>query len=91
MKVKCTKCGYVGDEAEFPTGIDFFQKRYIAVCAKYCGNRQDPGSASLRMMPGQEHPFEYIRDVPPTDALGKTLHQSREASRPRSRRRRGRL
>ena len=80
MRVRCNKCGYVGDEAEFPTDRDFFQHRFIASCPKGCGNRQDPGGASIRMMPGVEHPFEYVREDAPEDSLGKTLHRSGEAS-----------
>lgn len=66
MKVKCNGCGYVGEEKEFPTDRDFFQQKFISGCPK-CENWQSPGNASLRMMPGQKHPFEYVRDVPRND------------------------
>lgn len=79
MKVKCNQCGYIGDEGEFPKGRDFFQFKYIAGCPK-CDNRQNPGDASMRMMPGQKHPFEYVRQDAPDDPLLKTLHQAQEAS-----------
>ena len=79
--VKCNKCEYVGAEAEFPKGRDFLQSLYIARCPK-CDNRQSPGGASLRMMPGQEHPFIYVDRAPPrtNDALDVTLHNASEAS-----------
>lgn len=86
MKVKCNKCGYVGDESEFPKERDFFQHDFIARCAnKACDNRQNPGDASLRMF-GGERPFVYIRGAEPRPirhtrhtALRATLHRSREA------------
>jgi len=80
MKVKCNRCGYVGDESEFPTNRDFFQKRFIASCPKGCGNRQSPGDASLRMMPGMETPFSYVRSSAPDDPLAATFHRANEAS-----------
>lgn len=98
MEIKCNKCGYVGDEQEFPKGRDFLQKEYIKSCPK-CDNYQDygignpagfqtagkldttPGGASMRMMSGVEHPFEYIRKVPKKrSTLDKTLHQASEVS-----------
>ena len=54
MKVKCNKCGYIGDESEFPKGRDFFQFTFISGCPKKCGNSQSPDSASMRMMPSDE-------------------------------------
>ena len=80
-KVKCSKCGYIGDESEFPKGRDFFQNRYIASCPTNCGNRQSPGGASMRMM-GGERPFSYVREDAPADAdpLSITLHRADEAS-----------
>lgn len=82
MKVKCNKCGYIGDESEFPKGRDFFQFTFISGCPKKCGNSQSPGSASLRMMPSDEkRPFEYVRSEPKNKTpLGKVLHQADEAS-----------
>lgn len=82
MKVKCNKCGYIGDESEFPKGRDFFQNTFISKCPKNCGNSQSLGNASLRIMPSDEkRPFEYIRyepkDITP---LGKVLHKADEAS-----------
>jgi len=82
MKVKCNKCGYIGDESEFPKGRDFFQFTFISKCPKDCGNCQTPGNASLRMMPSDEkRPFEYIRCEPEGKTLlGKVLHKADEAS-----------
>jgi len=82
MKVKCNKCGYIGDESEFPKGRDFFQFTYISGCPKNCGNYQSSGDASLRMMPSDEkRPFEYIRCEPQDKTLlGKVLHKANEAS-----------
>ena len=81
MKVRCSKCGYEGDESEFPKGRDFFQNSYIASCPMGCGNGQSPGGASMRMM-GGERPFVYVRDAVPNeaDALDITLHRADEAS-----------
>lgn len=81
-RVKCNKCGYVGDESEFPKGRDFFQNSYIAGCANLeCDNRQNPADASMRMMPGVKHPFEFIRPKPSIDdPLATVLHQTKEAS-----------
>ena len=82
MQVKCNKCGYVGDESEFPKGRDFFQHRFIKACANpECDNQQNPGDASLRMMPGMDHPFTYVR--PPCglpDAASRVLYLLTEAS-----------
>lgn len=82
MKVKCNKCGYIGDESEFPKGRDFFQFRYIARCANpECDNRQSPGGASMRTMSEIEHPFEYVREeAPSSDPLALVLHNAAEAS-----------
>ena len=82
MNVKCNKCGYIGDESEFPTGRDFFQQPFIRACAnKDCDNRQSPGDASMRMMPGIAHPFEYVRgQVVTDDPLTQVLHNAAEAS-----------
>ena len=81
MNVKCNKCGYVGDDSEFPKGRDFFQKSYIRSCPTRCGNFQSPGGASLRMMEDRR-PFEYVRYAVPNgaDALDITLHRADEAS-----------
>lgn len=81
MKVKCNKCGYIGDESEFPKGRDFFQHSFISGCPKKCGNSQSPGDASLRMMPSDKRPFEYVRSEPKDKTLlGKVLHDADEAS-----------
>ena len=81
MKVRCNKCSYIGEESEFPKGRDLFQKAYIAACPE-CDNRQSPGGASLRMMPGEKHPFVYVRETVPdgADAYSKVMHDAREAS-----------
>jgi len=80
-KVRCTKCGYVGPYSEFPKGRDFFQHPFITSCPKGCGNSQGPGSASLRMMPGQPKPFEWADPDPKTDdPLLKTLSRAKEPS-----------
>ena len=82
--VKCSKCGHIGPESEFPTGRDFFQKPFIAACPKDCGNRQNPGDASMRMF-GGERPFTFVgqqeievktRD----DAIAKVLTQAESAA-----------
>ena len=78
--VRCTKCGHVGPESEFPKDRDFFQNRFICACPTNCGNRQSPGGASMRGF-GGERPFVYVERQPePIDALGATLHRSEEAS-----------
>lgn len=59
-RVKCNKCGYVGDSSEFPKGRDFFQFVYVRACPK-CDNTQNPGDASMRMF-GGKRPFEAIRE-----------------------------
>ena len=79
MKVKCNKCGYVGEEKEFPKDRDFLQQQFIAKCPK-CDNWQAPGDASMRMF-GGKRPFEYIRERPINNApLGEVLHDAGEAS-----------
>lgn len=80
-KVKCNKCEYVGSESEFPKDRDFLQVPFIAKCPK-CDNWQSPGGASMRMMPGNKHPFEYVRDEPPKNAapIETVLHDAGEAS-----------
>jgi hypothetical protein len=75
MIVKCNKCGYVGDETEFPKGRDFFQNPYISKCPKDCGNRQSPGDASMRMF-GGTRPFEYVRDSIPKTIIEKVIHNA---------------
>jgi len=81
MRIRCNKCGYEGDESEFPTGRDFFQHSYIRSCPARCGNFQSPGGASMRMM-DDKRPFEYVRDGVPdgTDARDIVLHRADEAS-----------
>lgn len=82
MKVKCNKCGYVGDESEFPKGRDFCQIQFIKSCPKNeCDNFQTPGDASMRMFPITKHPFEYVRKkLESKDPLAKTLYKAKEAS-----------
>ena len=77
--IKCNKCGYIGDESEFPNGLDMFQRRYITSCPKKCGNRQSPGDASMRMF-GGKRPFEYTRPAAGADTFDKVLHDASEAS-----------
>ena len=85
MNVKCNKCNYVADEAEFPKGNDFFQNSYIAACPK-CDNRQSPGDASMRAF-GGDRPFVFLRNAEPeivgdkiADAWPIVVHRAREAS-----------
>lgn len=82
MKVKCNKCGYIGEESEFPKGTDFSQRSFVKGCPKNCGNSQNPGDASMRMMPSdKKRPFEYIRPGPANKtAVGITMHRASEAS-----------
>ena len=79
-RIKCNKCKYIGEEKEFPKGLDFFQKQYIAGCPK-CDSRQNPGDASMRMFGGQR-PFEFVDMTADgsMSALEKTLHRAKEAS-----------
>jgi len=84
-QVRCNKCGYVGNDDEFPKGRDFFQRSYVKGCPK-CDNRQNPGDASMRMF-GNERPFSFIRADEPEitgnkigDALPAVLHRAKEAS-----------
>lgn len=69
MKIKCNKCGHVGDESEFPKGRDFFQNSYIARCPK-CDNQQSPGDASMRMF-GGKRPFERAEESTPIEVTDK--------------------
>lgn len=82
--VRCNECGFVGEEGCFPHGHDFFQHSYVRACpADGCDNRQSPGDASMRMMPGQESPFSYVdrEDLGPmARAVDKVVHRSQEAS-----------
>ena len=82
MKVKCNKCGYIGDESEFPKERDFFQFTFVNGCPKKCGNFQSAGVASMRMMPSdKKRPFEYVRDETKDNTpLGEVLHKASEAS-----------
>ena len=84
-RVKCNKCGYVGQSSEFPKGNDFFQNTYISKCPK-CDNGQSPGDASMRMF-GGERPFIFLRgpEPEPQDSslqgmLPIVLHRADEAS-----------
>lgn len=81
-QVKCNKCGYIGDENEFPKGRDLFQKLFIQACAMdNCNNKQSLGDASLRMFPGIQHPFTYLRKPTTTlDPLAIVLHNAGKAS-----------
>lgn len=80
MKVKCNKCGYVGEEAEFPHDRDFFQFLFVSGCPAGCGNHQSPGGASMRMG-DNKRPFEYVTgEAEPSDPLGKVLHRAKAAS-----------
>jgi hypothetical protein len=80
-QVKCNKCGYVGNESEFPKGYDFLQQPYIKRCPKPdCDNWQSPGGASMRMMPGREHPFSYVRPQAADTPFDQTMHNASEAS-----------
>jgi hypothetical protein len=78
MKVKCNKCGHIGDEESFPHGRDFFQNKYVSSCTE-CDNRQDPGSASM-MVFGAPHPFEYVREDSTGTVHDKIMHNASEAS-----------
>jgi hypothetical protein len=80
MKVKCNKCGYIGEKSEFPIGNDFFQQSYIKACPQKCGNTQNPSDAAFRMF-GGKRPFEFIKNSEPMqDALGAVLDRASEAS-----------
>ncbi len=78
MKVKCNGCGYVGEESEFPHGRDFFQFSFVAGCPK-CGNRQNPGDASIRGIGGRR-PFEFVREDAPAGLVEGVAHRMGEAS-----------
>ena len=78
MKVKCNKCGHIGEVTEFPHSRDFFQDLYISGCPK-CDNRQSPGDASMRAF-GGARPFQYVRDNPSETILDEVLHRASEAS-----------
>jgi hypothetical protein len=80
--IKCTKCGHTAPWDDWPKGRDFFQNPYVWKCLNPdCDNRQSPGGASMRMMPGQDHPFISIRPGPVTnDPLDQVLHNANEAS-----------
>ncbi len=81
-KIKCNKCGFIGDESEFTKDRDFLQREFISSCPKKCGNFQTPGEASLRMMPGKTHPFEFVREGPEPKLTipEKVIKDSNEAS-----------
>jgi len=78
MKVKCNKCGHIGELSEFPQGRDFCQIPYVKACPK-CDNRQSPGDASMRMF-GGKRPFVIVRDKEPDDPLDATIYRSKEVS-----------
>lgn len=77
-KVKCNKCGFVGDYEEFPKGNDFFQNSYIKSCPK-CDNWQTPGDASMRMF-GGKRPFEFVRVEAGDSPIETVMHNAGEAS-----------
>ena len=80
MRIKCNKCGYIGDSIEFPKGYDFAQKPFVKSCPKKCGNFQTPGDASMRMF-GGDRPFVFVREnLLITDPLDKVLFAAGEAS-----------
>ncbi len=80
MQVKCNKCGYVGAKQTFILGRDMFQKEFVAGCPR-CDNLQTPGGASMRMLPGSDHPFEYVRETPGGgDYIEQVKHDAGEAS-----------
>jgi len=79
MLVKCNKCGYIGEEPEFPTGRDFFQNSYIKSCPKKCGNIQSPGNASMRCF-GGDRPFVYVREAESGSVVNIVEHRHGEAS-----------
>ncbi len=67
-QVKCNRCGYIGDESEFPKGHDFLQNEYISKCANTeCDNRQSPSEASTGVS-GDDQPFEFIGEVASEEA-----------------------
>ena len=84
MKIKCNKCGYIGDISEFPKGNDFLQQTYIAACPK-CDNRQSPGGASMRMF-DNKRPFERVNEsaeIKVTDkpsALAETVRRANQVA-----------
>ena len=78
MDIKCNKCGHIAPSSDFPKDRDFFQKEFIAARPK-CGNRQNPGDASMRMF-GGDRPFEGVRPDASRTILDKVLHQAGEAS-----------
>ena len=79
-KIKCNKCGYIGDQSEFPKGLDFVQKEYIKSCSK-CDNKQSPGDASMRMFySDNERPFIFVDSIEIKDPLLETLRRSEQAS-----------
>ena len=84
-QIKCSKCGHVGPEDDFPKGRDFLQEFFIAACPK-CDNSQSPGDASMRMF-GGERPFIHVRETEPSikgpevcDAVSAVIHRANEAS-----------
>lgn len=81
--IKCNKCGYIGEDKEFPIGHDFFQCSYVSGCPK-CDNQQNPGDASMRIF-GGKRPFERVETMPikVTDletAIMETIRRANEVS-----------
>lgn len=79
-RIRCNKCGFVGDKEDFRWGRDFLQNRYVAACSQ-CNNRQTPGNASMRMF-GGERPFEFVREGLPkgASAVEQVMRNADEAS-----------
>ena len=81
MKIKCNKCGIIGEHEEFRKGRDFFQREYVAGCPK-CDNSQNPGDASMRMFGGLR-PFQEVNEPEPikvTDKLSALDETMRRAN-----------
>lgn len=79
MKIRCNRCGFVGDESDFPKGRDFFQSAYVCACPLKCGNRQGPGGAAMRGF-GGDRPFSYVREDEPSSIVGAVEYRMSEAS-----------
>lgn len=60
-RVKCNKCGHVGDMTEFQSGYDVFRRPYVSGCPR-CDNRQYQEDASFRLSSGPR-PFAIVDDA----------------------------
>lgn len=79
-KVKCNKCGYVGEYEDFPKDRDFFQHTFISGCPEKCGNSQSLGDAAMRMF-GGKRPFEFVTGkIETKDPLLNVLQDASSAS-----------